>query len=102
MVLSKRVLSSPHKLLERGLQQKSQGENYFPKKVNFIVCCTFHVSAMVPLIVQNLIATKLGVQKITGITLFDMREKRTYDSLLDLEVSYLYCAVTQHGILMIV
>ncbi|CAK9181783.1 unnamed protein product [Ilex paraguariensis] len=34
----------------------------------------------------NLIATKLGVQKITGITLFDMREKRTYGSLLDLEI----------------
>lgn len=39
---------------------------------------------------QSLIATKLGVQKITGITVFDIREKRTYDPLPDLEVSYLY------------
>ncbi|KAH7837165.1 hypothetical protein Vadar_010436 [Vaccinium darrowii] len=34
----------------------------------------------------NLIATKLGVQKITGITVFDTTEKRTYDSLSDLEI----------------
>lgn len=34
----------------------------------------------------NLIATKLGVQKVTGITVFDTREKRTYDSLSDLEI----------------
>ncbi|KAI8525495.1 hypothetical protein RHMOL_Rhmol13G0234400 [Rhododendron molle] len=34
----------------------------------------------------NLIATRLGVQKITGITVFDTTEKRTYDSLSDLEV----------------
>ncbi|KAL6991040.1 hypothetical protein U1Q18_009163 [Sarracenia purpurea var. burkii] len=34
----------------------------------------------------NLIATKLGVQKITGVTVFDTREKRTYDSLSDLEI----------------
>uniref|UniRef100_F6HWU2 Trafficking protein particle complex subunit 13 C-terminal domain-containing protein n=1 Tax=Vitis vinifera TaxID=29760 RepID=F6HWU2_VITVI len=33
----------------------------------------------------NLIATKLGVQKITGITVFDIREKRTYEPLPDLE-----------------
>uniref|UniRef100_A0A1S3ZVF2 Trafficking protein particle complex subunit 13-like n=1 Tax=Nicotiana tabacum TaxID=4097 RepID=A0A1S3ZVF2_TOBAC len=34
----------------------------------------------------NLIAVKHGVQKITGITVFDTREKKTYDSLLELEV----------------
>ncbi|XP_042478742.1 trafficking protein particle complex subunit 13 isoform X2 [Macadamia integrifolia] len=34
----------------------------------------------------NLIATGLGVQKITGITVFDMKEKKTYDPLLDLEI----------------
>lgn len=34
----------------------------------------------------NLIATRLGVQKITGITVFDTKEKTTYDSLLDLEI----------------
>ncbi|KAI7999493.1 Trafficking protein particle complex subunit 13 [Camellia lanceoleosa] len=34
----------------------------------------------------NLIATKLGVQKVTGITVFDTREKRTYESLSDLEI----------------
>ncbi|XP_043689514.1 probable trafficking protein particle complex subunit 13 homolog isoform X2 [Telopea speciosissima] len=34
----------------------------------------------------NLIATRLGVQKITGITVFDTREKKTYNPLLDLEI----------------
>ncbi|GLT68418.1 hypothetical protein SLA2020_406510 [Shorea laevis] len=34
----------------------------------------------------NLIATKLGVQRITGITVFDTREKRNYDPLPDLEI----------------
>ncbi|KAG6778723.1 hypothetical protein POTOM_015067 [Populus tomentosa] len=33
----------------------------------------------------NLIATKLGVQKITGITVFDKSEKKTYAPLPDLE-----------------
>lgn len=39
---------------------------------------------------QNLIATKLGVQRITGITVFDKLEKITYDSLPDLEVGDLW------------
>lgn len=39
---------------------------------------------------QNLIATKLGVQRITGITVFDKIEKITYDSLPDLEVGDLW------------
>ncbi|GLU23030.1 hypothetical protein SLE2022_390640 [Rubroshorea leprosula] len=34
----------------------------------------------------NLIATKLGVQRITGITVFETKEKRTYDPLPDLEI----------------
>lgn len=34
----------------------------------------------------NLIATKLGVQKITGITVFDKSEKKTYAPLPDLEI----------------
>ncbi|GLT82941.1 hypothetical protein SLE2022_012600 [Rubroshorea leprosula] len=34
----------------------------------------------------NLIATKLGVQRIMGITVFDTREKRNYDPLPDLEI----------------
>lgn len=34
----------------------------------------------------NLIATKLGVQKITGITVFDTSEKKTYDPMLNLEI----------------
>ncbi|PIA25054.1 hypothetical protein AQUCO_13000003v1 [Aquilegia coerulea] len=34
----------------------------------------------------NLIATRLGVQKITGITVFDVMEKKTYDPLPDLEI----------------
>lgn len=34
----------------------------------------------------NLIATKLGVQRITGISVFDTREKRSYDPFPDLEI----------------
>ncbi|KAJ4976229.1 hypothetical protein NE237_001335 [Protea cynaroides] len=34
----------------------------------------------------NLIATRLGVQKITGIMVLDMSEKKTYNPLLDLEI----------------
>ncbi|XP_057950354.1 uncharacterized protein LOC131145225 isoform X2 [Malania oleifera] len=34
----------------------------------------------------NLIAIKPGVQKITGITLFDTRERKSYDPLPDLEI----------------
>lgn len=45
---------------------------------------------MLPLLMQNLIATKLGVQKLTGITVFDTREKKSYDPLPDLEVSHLF------------
>jgi hypothetical protein len=36
---------------------------------------------------QNLIATKLGIQRITGITVFDTSEKRSYEPLPDFEVS---------------
>ncbi|XP_058078040.1 uncharacterized protein LOC131226268 isoform X2 [Magnolia sinica] len=34
----------------------------------------------------NLIATRLGVQKISGIMVFDAREKRLYDPLPDIEI----------------
>lgn len=34
----------------------------------------------------NLIAIKLGVQKIAGITVFDTREKKYYDPLPDMEI----------------
>ncbi|XP_031097785.1 trafficking protein particle complex subunit 13 [Ipomoea triloba] len=34
----------------------------------------------------NLVAVKQGIQKIAGITIFDTREKKTYDSLLELEI----------------
>ncbi|KAL6289774.1 hypothetical protein ACE6H2_007284 [Prunus campanulata] len=34
---------------------------------------------------QNLIAAQLGVQRITGITIFNTREEQTYDPLPDLE-----------------
>ncbi|KAK9267801.1 hypothetical protein L1049_010237 [Liquidambar formosana] len=34
----------------------------------------------------DLIATKVGVQKITGITVFDTGEEKTYDPLPDLEI----------------
>ncbi|RWW23696.1 hypothetical protein GW17_00012047 [Ensete ventricosum] len=35
---------------------------------------------------QNMIATRLGVQKISGVTVFDVREKKVYDPLPDVEV----------------
>lgn len=47
---------------------------------NFLVLSSF---------VQNLVATKLGVQRITGVTVFDKREKKTYEPLPDLEVCHL-------------
>lgn len=34
----------------------------------------------------NLVATKHGIQKVTGITVFDIQEKKTHDSLLELEI----------------
>ncbi|KAJ7968536.1 trafficking protein particle complex subunit 13 [Quillaja saponaria] len=34
----------------------------------------------------NLIATKLGIQRITGITVFDTVEKKSYEPLPDLEI----------------
>ncbi|KAF9590549.1 hypothetical protein IFM89_035867 [Coptis chinensis] len=36
----------------------------------------------------SLIATKLGVQRISGITVFDVREKKTYEPLPDMEVHF--------------
>ena len=38
---------------------------------------------------QNLIASKLGVQKIGGITALDTREKKTYELVPEMEVSVL-------------
>jgi len=38
---------------------------------------------------QNLIASKLGVQKIAGITALDTREKKTYELVPEMEVSVL-------------
>ncbi|GFP97389.1 trafficking protein particle complex subunit 13 [Phtheirospermum japonicum] len=35
----------------------------------------------------SLFAVKLGIQKISGITVFDTIEKKTYDSLLEVEVN---------------
>lgn len=34
----------------------------------------------------NLLATKIGIQNITGITVFDTREKKTYDPLPEFEI----------------
>ncbi|XP_074272190.1 uncharacterized protein LOC141596069 [Silene latifolia] len=45
------------------------------------------IQAFSPIGLQmNLIAMKLGVQKITGITVFDSVEKKTYEPLPDLEI----------------
>lgn len=37
--------------------------------------------------VQNLICAKHGVQKISGITVFDTIEKKTHEPMADVEVS---------------
>lgn len=37
---------------------------------------------------QNLIAVKHGIQKISGITVYDTVEKKTYESLFEMEVSW--------------
>ncbi|CAA0840596.1 Unknown protein [Striga hermonthica] len=37
-------------------------------------------------VIKNLIAVKLWILKISGITVFDTIEKKTYDSLLELEI----------------
>ncbi len=46
---------------------------------------------------QNLIATRLGVQKINGITVFDTREKRSYEPVLDFEVGWLDVKSAKYG-----
>ncbi|KAG6474888.1 hypothetical protein ZIOFF_064104 [Zingiber officinale] len=47
----------------------------------------------------NLIATGLGVQKISGITIFDVREKKLYDPLPDVEVIFLFFFFFVHSFL---
>ncbi|KAE8733241.1 splicing factor U2af large subunit B-like [Hibiscus syriacus] len=34
----------------------------------------------------NIIATKLGVQRISGVVVFDTIEKKTFDPLVDVEI----------------
>lgn len=58
--------------------------------VLLIVSFSLTNSIVLSFCMQNLIATKLGVQRITGITVFDKIEKITYDSLPDLEVGDLW------------
>lgn len=48
---------------------------------------TFHV--------QNLIATKLGVQRISGITVSDTREKKSYDPVPDMEVGTIFVYINK-------
>jgi hypothetical protein len=40
--------------------------------------------------VQNLVATQLGVQKISGITMYAVQEKKYYEPLPDIEVTWRY------------
>lgn len=35
---------------------------------------------------QNVVATKLGVQRISGLIVFDTKEKKTFEPLADVEV----------------
>lgn len=46
----------------------------------------------------DLIATKLGIQRITGITVFDTREKKSYNPSPDLEVGQLYFCYFQDSL----
>jgi hypothetical protein len=41
-------------------------------------------------LVQNLVATQLGVQKISGITMYAVQEKKYYEPLPDIEVTWRY------------
>ncbi|CAN0852980.1 Mediator of RNA polymerase II transcription subunit 16 [Linum grandiflorum] len=47
-----------------------------------------HLKATSVLLVQNLIATKLGVQRITGITVLNTADKTVYDPLPDFEANF--------------
>uniref|UniRef100_A0A0A9H6J4 Uncharacterized protein n=1 Tax=Arundo donax TaxID=35708 RepID=A0A0A9H6J4_ARUDO len=37
-------------------------------------------------LVQSLVATQLGVQKISGITMYAVQEKKYYEPLPDIEI----------------
>jgi hypothetical protein len=37
---------------------------------------------------QSMVATQLGVQKISGITMYAVQEKKYYEPLPDIEVQY--------------
>lgn len=47
----------------------------------------YYILLTILLLTQNLVATKPGIQRITGITVFDTREKKSYEPMPDLEVS---------------
>ncbi|CAA0835839.1 Unknown protein, partial [Striga hermonthica] len=68
--LSESVSFDERGVMVNGLQTKTLGEVQTYNSLNFQL---------------NLIAVKLGILKISGITIFDTIEKKTYDSLLELE-----------------
>ncbi|KAG8391789.1 hypothetical protein BUALT_Bualt01G0223500 [Buddleja alternifolia] len=60
------------------------------KKFTKRICWNSGSFLDVHFLAKNLIAIKLGIQKISGITVFDTIEKKTYDSLLELKVCFLF------------
>ncbi|CAA0808137.1 Unknown protein [Striga hermonthica] len=69
--LSESVSFDERGVMVNGLQTKTLGEVQAYNSLNFKL---------------NFIAVKLGILKISGITIFDTIEKKTYDSLLELEI----------------
>lgn len=54
---------------------------------NKLVDFFFYIMISIIVIVQNLVATRLGVQKISGITISAVHEKKYYEPLPDIEVN---------------
>ena len=68
----------------------------FPSEYTVLVAskniCLSHICWLIIFttlsLLQNLIATEPGIQSITGFIVFDTREKKSYEPLLDVEVCY--------------
>ncbi|WJX52160.1 hypothetical protein P8452_38300 [Trifolium repens] len=69
--VSQNVLSGENVVMINGLQSMVLSQ------IEALGSTNFHL---------NLIATKPGIQRITGITVFDTREMKSYDPLPDLEI----------------
>ncbi|KAF6141451.1 hypothetical protein GIB67_021267 [Kingdonia uniflora] len=86
--LSQEGLEEEKSILVNGLHKMvlPQIEAFGSSDFNLVESVTSNLPLTLSMLVQNLIATSLGVQKIAGITVFDTREKKTYEPLADLEI----------------